>query len=112
MFIEPESGEVSVLLLLIVTPLNELTLDPERVVVPPNVEIPEPALRVPLFIMFPSYSILIVGVIAAPLLMVTGPNLTMDPPLIDVVPLNVNELPAVVKIDVPLATKLPPSVTE
>src|SRR5258708_16695077 len=98
MFIEPESGEVSVLLLLIVTPLNELTLDPERVVVPPNVEIPEPALRVPLFIMFPSYSILIVGVIAAPLLMVTGPNLPIDPPLIYLLPLNLNPFPPVLNL--------------
>ena len=46
-------GAVNVLLLLITTLLNELTLEPDIAVVPPNVTVEDPALSVPLFTRFP-----------------------------------------------------------
>ena len=47
------AGAVSELLLFIVTLLKELILDPEMVVVPPNVTVADPEFNTPLFVKLP-----------------------------------------------------------
>src|SRR5258706_9057098 len=83
--------------------LNDEVLDPEMVVVPPNVVVAEPALRVPLLTRLPSIRISLVGVKLP--VTVTFLNWIAEPPLIEVAPLKIKVLE--VNVEVELATKFP-----